>query len=95
MAIKLISGEEIIGRLLPDDTSASGLALRKPYLVAVSPTGLSMAPFMPYADEKALESVLFSAQSIVTGVAVNQALADAYNERTGGIAVARSQIITK
>lgn len=95
LAIKLTSGEEIIGKAV--GSTPEGIVVSKPYQIGFNPgTGaMSMMPFMIYMSPEARDNgVLIAVHSIITAVPVNQELADAYSERTGGVAVARSQIIT-
>lgn len=90
VALKLASGEEVIGR--PVDGRPNELS--HPFVVGLTPQGLSMMPFLPYASDEALQAVTFNINHIVTTAEVNQALADLYIERVSGIAVTRSPIVS-
>jgi len=97
VAVKLISGEELVARLLVAKCSQSNIALAQPFAVGMVPSGnsmaLSMMPFMPYADEDDLKCMIIAATGFITIVGVSQSMADAYNERTGRIVVARPKIV--
>lgn len=81
--IKLISGEQILGKLGTAPTTTQ-TRLEKAHVMAMSPNGQQFM-LMPYVVGAASESVDINNNTIVTTVAANAELAAAFIKQTSGI----------
>lgn len=83
VSIKLISGEEIIGRL--DEDNADFVKLDRPKSVSIGAQGLGMMPFMFLSGS---ETVTIKHNHIIVMVPAEKSAADQYVQGTTGIALA-------
>lgn len=81
VAIKLITGDEVIAKLKTDNGNA--LVVSKPISIVMSPQGVVLLPFMIGANEDA--EMVFSTAMVVTYVTARKELKDAYIGQTSGI----------
>ncbi len=88
IAMKLITGEEVIAKLKTDNGTA--LVVSKPIAVGMSPQGVGFMPFMISADEDA--EMVFPSSMVVTHVVVRKELKDAYIQNTSGIVPANGPL---
>jgi hypothetical protein len=82
VSIKLISGEEIIGRL--DDETAEHIRLNRPKSVTIGNEGLGMMPFMFLGGG---DTVFIKHIHIIVMVMAEKSAADQYVQGTTGIAL--------
>jgi hypothetical protein len=83
VSIKLISGEEIIGRL--DDDTTECIKLNRPKSVSIGQQGLGMMPFMFLGGA---DNVTIKHNHIIVMVPAEKSAADQYVQGTTGIALA-------
>jgi hypothetical protein len=83
VSIKLISGEEIIGRL--DEDTAECIKLNRPKSVSIGAQGLGMMPFMFLGGS---DNVTIKHSHIIVMVPAEKSAADQYVQGTTGIALA-------
>jgi hypothetical protein len=83
VSIKLISGEEIIGRL--DEETSEHVKLNKPKSVSIGPQGLGMMPFMFLAGA---DTVTIKQNHVIVMAAAAKDASDQYIQGTTGIALA-------
>lgn len=84
IAIKLVTGEEIVGRI--DDNQkpdAPGLTLKSPVGWMLTQQGVMPAPFMVTADDK--PTIHFLGTAIISKTTPRKEIADAYVQITTGI----------
>ncbi len=81
IAIKLVTGEEIIAKLKTVNEVA--LVVSKPIAIGMSQQGIAFMPFMVSADEDA--ELVFAHSMVVTHIIARQELKDAYIQNTSGI----------
>lgn len=82
VSIKLISGEEIIGRL--DEDTPEHVRLDRPKSVTIGNEGLGMMPFMFLSGS---ETVFIKHIHIIVMVMAEKSAADQYVQGTTGIAL--------
>jgi hypothetical protein len=82
VSIKLISGEEIIGRL--DEDNAEYIKLNRPKSVSIGAQGLGMMPFMFLGGA---DNVTIKHSHIIVMVLAEKSAADQYVQGTTGIAL--------
>jgi hypothetical protein len=95
VALKLISGDEVIGEVIHETDSF--VSLKNALLVAIqqSPdgrTGLGFLPFMPYLGKEKI--IKFEKARIVVQEEVDEQMKNQYNSVFGGIVVPPKQLIT-
>lgn len=85
IAIKLVTGEEIVGRIEanPSDAAPNDLTLKAPIGWMLTQQGVMPAPFMVTAEEK--PTVTFLGTSIVSKTKPRKEISDAYIQITTGI----------
>jgi len=86
VAVKLTSGEEVIGKL--ENESAEYIKINKPTVFANTPKGTALVPFMQTMDLATNPSVPLRASSCIAVIKVAKELADVYIEGTSGIRLA-------
>ena len=82
VSIKLISGEEIIGRL--DEETSEIIKLNRPKSVSIGPQGLGMMPFMFLGGS---DTIVIKQNHIIVMVPANKEASDQYVQGTTGIAL--------
>jgi hypothetical protein len=82
VSIKLISGEEIIGRL--DDDTTEYIKLNRPKSVSIGAQGLGMMPFMFLGGS---DNVTIKHNHIIVMVLAEKSASDQYVQGTTGIAL--------
>lgn len=82
VSIKLISGEEIIGRL--DEDTTEFIKLNRPKSVSIGAQGLGMMPFMFLGGS---DNVTIKHSHIIVMVPAEKSSADQYVQGTTGIAL--------
>ena len=82
VSIKLISGEEIIGRL--DDDTTEVIKLNRPKSVSIGAQGLGMMPFMFLGGS---DNVTIKHSHIIVMVLAEKSASDQYVQGTTGIAL--------
>lgn len=91
VSLKLISGEEVIGKYVSEDMME--LVLNKPIMLAMTPKGPAMAPMMVTLDPEKDYAITKSA-IILKGNTVRE-IADQYTYQTTGIQpVSAGSIVT-
>jgi hypothetical protein len=83
VALKLASGEEIIGSFQEDNDKH--IELRKPLAMAVTPQGPGLAPWIASADIMSDTNIKFNKAHIVTMVKAHKPIADVYLQATTGL----------
>ena len=82
VSIKLSSGEEIVGKLVSED--AGTITLAKPLMLAQTPQGMGLAPYMFTVDpEKA--QLTFNEKNIITVSKTMETMAKQYIQSTTGL----------
>lgn len=81
VTIKVLGGEEIIGRLVEqNDTSVT---LHKPLAILMGPQGFGLGPFVMSASQ--ITEVVISKTHVITVVKTDKQVADQYVKQTTGI----------
>lgn len=83
ITIKLITGEEIIGRLEEDNETTT--VLSKPVVLGITQKGIGFAPLFFSIDDTL--SITFKKQHILFQASTRKELVDAYLQSTTGIAL--------
>ena len=91
VSVKLMSGEEVIGRI--DHSNKSVTRLKKPLMVAMTAQGPSLAPFVFSADITNLPYIDINTHSVVTVVKSHKPFADAYLEATTGLVAPSNALV--
>lgn len=86
VAVKLVSGEEVIGRL--EAETSDHIKLNKPTVFANTPQGVALVPFMQTMDLGLNPTVPLRAGNCTAVIKVAQELANVYIEGTSGIKLA-------
>lgn len=81
VAIKLISGDEIVGKI--ERLGTIDLVISKPIAIGLSAQGVGFAPFMLSVAEDA--SLTFKLEQIITYVQAREEIKSAYIQSTSGI----------
>jgi len=91
VAVRLVSGEEIVGRLT--STSDTAIVIAKPLVLGMRQmqnpksgeieTGMAFAPFMLSLAEE--DGITLQASNIVTKIKARQAISDSYIQQTSSI----------
>lgn len=94
-ALKLASGDEIIGEIVTETTTE--ITLKNAVLVAIqqSPDGraaLGFLPFMPYLGKD--KNITFKSANVMVLEEVDDQMKNQYNSVFGGIVVPPKQLIT-
>lgn len=94
IAIKLVSGEEVIGEEVSDGFEE--VTVKNPVLVVMRPTGsgemgLTFVPFMPYVGTK---NFIFHHTKIIFSTPVDDAMRNQYSSVFGGIITPPKTLIT-
>lgn len=82
VSVKLISGEEIIGRL--DEDTSEHIKLNRPKSVSIGAQGLGMMPFMFLGGA---DNVTIKHSHVIVMVPAEKSAADQYVQGTTGIAL--------
>lgn len=86
IAIKIVTGEEIVGRIAEDASANPGdIALKAPVGWMLTQQGVMPAPFMVTAEDK--PTVVFAGQTIIARTVPRKEIADAYIQITSNIVV--------
>lgn len=81
VTVKVLGGEEIIGRLVEqNDTS---ITLHRPLAIMMGPQGFGLGPFVMSAAQAA--DVVVNKAHVLTVVKTDKAVADQYVKQTTGI----------
>lgn len=85
IAIKLTTGEEIVGRIEtnPSDANANDITLKAPVGWMLTQQGVMPAPVMVTADDK--PTITFNGSLVLTKTKPRKEIADAYVQITTGI----------
>jgi len=83
ISVRLSSGEEIVGKLLADDTNT--MKLKQPLAAMMSEKGLAMIPFMLTVDPE--KDLTVSKNQIVITAKSNKEVADHYLQSTTGLSL--------
>jgi hypothetical protein len=86
ISFKTTSGDEVVGKVTGQ--TAEELTVAYPVILAASPQGLGMVPFLMTASPE-LE-VAFKMSHVVCIAPTNQQVADAYTQQTTGIVAVRN-----
>ena len=94
-ALKLTTGEEVIGEVVGDFIDST--VLKNVVLVAIQPgpdgrAALGFLPFMPYLGKD--KSITFKTANILVSEEVDDQMTNQYNSVFGGIVVPPKQLIT-
>lgn len=81
ISLKLLSGEEVIGRYVSEDMTT--LTLSKPLMIAMTSKGPGMAPIMITVTPES--DLSFSKQSVMITAKCYKEIADQYIYQTTGI----------
>jgi len=84
VTIKLITGEELVGKLVEEMTD--GLKVSKPVVLSVGPQGVGMIPYLFTVNPNKEIVILNSA--IITKTVCDKQFADQYIQGTTGIKLA-------
>ncbi len=84
ITIKLISGEELIGKLIEE--TSEGLKLSKPVVLSASPQGVGMIPYLFTVNPN--KEVVVNSHAIITKAVCDKQFADQYIQGTTGIKLA-------
>ena len=91
VTLKVISGEEILGRFVSEDMSS--ITISKPLMIAMTPKGPAMAPVMITVNPETQLS--FNKQAIIVSAMCFKEIADQYIYQTTGIQpVSAGSIVT-
>jgi len=93
VTIKLVSGEEVIGRFVQEDTTS--ITLRKPVVpVPAGQQSMGLAPFVmscDYLHSDTNNEIKFNKDTmIISPMLTNKQFADAYLQQTGGLDLSTS-----
>jgi hypothetical protein len=95
VSLKLISGEEIVGRFESEDFNT--FKISKPCLAAMTQNGPTLAPFMftmsPLDEADANHVIEINKNTVVTSVVTYKPFADAYTNATSSIKPASSLVL--
>jgi len=83
ISVRLSSGEEIVGKLVTDETST--MKLKQPLMAMMSEKGLAMIPFMLTVDPE--KDLTVSKNQIVITAKSHKEVADHYLQSTTGISL--------
>ena len=83
VTVKLISGEEVVGRW--DSKENCVLKLTKPLMVTMTAEGPAMAPWVFSSDILGEPHIEVNEQTVVTVINTHKPFADAYLQGTTGI----------
>lgn len=86
VAVKLISGDEIVGKI--EELNTDSLVLAKPIAIGLSSQGVGFAPFMLSAVDNA--TLTFKFEKIITYTQAREEIKNAYIQSTSGITPAGS-----
>tara|TARA_B000000460_G_scaffold219826_1_gene171063 strand:- start:80 stop:400 length:321 start_codon:yes stop_codon:yes gene_type:complete len=86
VALKLVSGDEILAQWVDDDDNT--ITLRKPLALAMGPEGVGLIPMMVSLDISATPIVSVNKDKVVMIISPNKILADSYVQATTGISLA-------
>ena len=94
VALKLVSGDEVLAQWVEDDDNT--ITLKKPLALAMGPEGVGLIPMMVSLDISATPTVTLHKDKVIMIITPNKMLADSYVQATTGISLATpsSQIIT-
>ena len=81
VSVRLSSGEEIVGKLLADDTTT--IKLKQPLMAMMSEKGLAMIPFMLTVNPEA--DLIINKQQIMITAKSHKDVADHFIQSTTGI----------
>ena len=81
ISVRLSSGEEIVGKLLTDETST--MKLKQPLMAMMSEKGLAMIPLMLTVNPEA--DLIVNKNQIIITAKSHKEVADHYLESTTGI----------
>ena len=81
VTLKLISGEEVLGRFVSEDMI--GITLSKPLTIGMTPKGPAMAPVLMTVDPDT--NLTFNKQAVILTTACHKEIADQYIYQTTGI----------
>ena len=91
VSMKLISGEEVVGRFVKEDTET--ITLSKPLMIAMTPKGPAMAPVMMTVNPD--QGLNFNKSQIVLKALTDKDIGNQYVFQTTGIQpVSAGSIIT-
>jgi hypothetical protein len=91
VTLKLITGEEVLGKYVSDDIS--GITLSKPLMIAMTQKGPAMAPILMTVDPD--KNLTFAKSAIIISAPAYKEIADQYTYQTTGIQpVSAGSIIT-
>ena len=85
IAVKLITGEEIVGKL--ERLNATEIVVAKPIAIGLSPQGVGFAPFMVSASDDV--SLTFRLEHVVTYAQARDEIKNAYIQSTSNITPAK------
>ena len=87
-AVKLISGEEIVGEFI-ETSEEDCIKIDKPVIMVPSKEGYMFVPFMPYVEE----FFLYGDRTVTPALKINQLLEDSYREHFGsGLKIVRPNL---
>jgi hypothetical protein len=81
VTIKLMSGDEIITKLIED--TPTGYKISKPSMITVTPQGLGLVPYVFTISPET--EIIISKQAVVAVAATEKQFADQYIQNTTGI----------
>lgn len=84
VTIKVLGGEEIIGRLVEQNDAS--ITLHKPLAIMMGPQGFGLGPFVMSAAQTA--EVVINKVHVLTVVKTDKQVADQYVKQTTGIHLA-------
>jgi hypothetical protein len=84
VTLKLTNGEELIGRLIEENTN--GIKISRPMALSVSPQGIGMMPFLFTVNPE--KEITINYSSIVVYTGTDKQFADQYLQSTTGIKLA-------
>lgn len=84
VALKLVNGEEVIGKLT--NLTADRIELSKPISIGMAQQGLALMPFMLSADEGV--EVTIDRDNVITEILARKEVKDVYIQQTSGLVTA-------
>jgi hypothetical protein len=89
VAIKLTSGEEIVGSFLEENSNT--IKLRKPLALAMTQQGPALAPFFMTGDiNKDSMEIEFNKNTVIAMTKPHKQFKDVYTQSTSGITIAEN-----
>ena len=89
ISLKLMSGEEVLGKLVKDDMLA--FVLSKPVMLTAGAKGVGLAPYMLTVNPE--REFSFNKAAVLSHGPTDQDIAKQYVEQTSGIALSAGTVV--